>query len=117
MAPSLTTAWPVGNDLRKWLTQNQVSAPVDAQLIDECVADATAKVWEKMAAVGKEPADGDPCPRTVHRAIVLESARLLYRRMSPHGAVQFGDVAIRLRSVDVDVEDLLGDRVRLGPVP
>jgi hypothetical protein len=109
--------WPTGDQLRVWLTQQGVSAAVDGALVDDVVATATAKLVDLCDANGK-PLDLDgPCPTTVSMAIVLEAARLLYRRQSPHGAAAFGEVAIRLRTIDVDVEALLGDRARLDPMP
>ncbi len=104
--PTLVTTWPAGNDLRSWLSENGVSAQMNVELVDEVMADASAKVYESIDP-GKLPVDVDQCPRTVARAIVLEAARLLYRRQSAHGVAAFGDVAIRLRTADVDVEKLL----------
>lgn len=104
-APSLTVPdWPTGEDLRRWHSATPLTDAVDA-LVDECVADAAASVWERIDTT-LLPED-ESCPRTVFRAIVLEAARLLYRPGSPHGVAAFGEVALRLRSVDVDVDNLL----------
>lgn len=104
--PVLVTTWPTGNDLRKWLTDNGVSAQVDFDLIDEVTADASATVFEQLDP-DKLPENVDECPRSVARAIVLEAARLLYRRQAPHGVAAFGEVALRLRTADVDVEKMI----------
>jgi len=104
--PVLVTEWPTGDSLRLWLTQNAVGVQADLELVDEIVGDASASVFEDIDPA-KLPDDPDLCPRTVARAIVLEAARLLYRRQSPHGMAAFGDVALRLRSVDIDVEKLI----------
>jgi hypothetical protein len=115
--PQVVTKWPVGDDLRAWLGEDAVSAVTDANLIDECVADAAAGILERLdpAKLPAEEEDEDICPRSVHRAIVLEAARLLYRRQSPHGVAAFAEVAIRLRA-DPDVESRL-EAFEFGPEP
>lgn len=105
----------MGNDLRAWLGTGAVSAITDAELIDELIADASATIYESIDTL-KLPVNPDLCPMTIFRAIILEAARLLYRRQSPHGAAAFGEVAIRLRNVDVDVERLLR-KYRVDPSP
>ena len=84
---------------------------VDAELLPEVMADATATVYESLNPDLLPDQEGDPavaCPFAVRRAIVLEAARLLFRKQTPHGIASFGDVALRLRTVDVDVAKLLG---------
>lgn len=105
--PSLVTTWPTEVELAAWLGPDAVAATT-ANLFPEVVADATATIYGQIDTE-KLPVDPDECPRPIARAIVLEAARLLYRREAPHGAAAFGEVAIRLRSVDVDVERLLHD--------
>lgn len=113
--PTLTTTWPDGDDLRRWLGPQAVSALTDEDLVDDMVADASAKLYEQIDP-GKLPDDVDECPRSVHRAIVIEAARLLFRTQSPHGIAAFGDIAVRLRTADVDVETLLAPfRMDLDP--
>lgn len=113
--PTLTTTWPNGDSLREWLTENSVSVQTDTELIDDLVADASASIYETIDP-GKLPEDTDECPRTLARAIVLEAARLLYRRQSPHGMASFGEIGLRLRSADVDVDRLV-QPYRLDPEP
>jgi hypothetical protein len=105
--PSATTAWPTANDLKSWLGDHAVSHQVEATLFAELVAEASTTVLE-LVDPRKLPADEDDCPRGLHRAIVLEAARLLFRRQAPHGVAAFGEVAIRLRTADADVERLVG---------
>lgn len=104
--PTLTTTWPTGNDLRRWLGPQAVSMVTDVDLVDDMVADAAAKLYEQIDP-GKLPENPDECPRSLHRAIVIEAARLLFRTQSPHGIAAFGEIAVRLRTADVDVETLL----------
>lgn len=109
-APELVTTWPTGDDLRTWLGDGAVSAVTDAELIDEVVADASALIYEQLnpdLLPTEDLVGGIDCPRRVARAIVLEAARLLYRTQSPHGAAVFNEIAIRLRAVDADVEQLI----------
>lgn len=113
--PTLTTTWPGADDLRKWLGDQAVGAVTDATLIPELVADASSWVYGQIDP-NKLPEDTDECPRDVARAIVLHAARLLYRRQSPHGLAAFNDIAVRLRTVDADIEALLA-RWRLDPEP
>ena len=114
-APTLTAAWPVPEDLEKWLAQSQVAAATLADLIPDVLDEAGASILERIDT-DKLPTDPEACPRVIRRAIILEAARLLYRRQSIHGAAAFGDVAIRLRSVDVDVERLIHP-YRVDPEP
>jgi hypothetical protein len=104
--PVLDTDWPDGDALRAWLSSNAVSIQVDTELVDEVMEDASASIYESIDP-DKLPENTDKCPRSIARAIVLEAARLLYRRQSPHGMAAFGEVAVRLRTADVDVEKLI----------
>jgi hypothetical protein len=104
--PTLTTTWPDGDDLAAWLGATAVDPGADDDLLDEVLDDAAAIVYAKIDP-NKLPEDDDLCPRAVSRAIVLEAARLWYRKQSPHGVAAFADVAVRLRTVDADVEELL----------
>lgn len=110
MAPTdLTTEWPTDATLRAWLPTDAVSALTDATILGEVVADATADVFDELDP-DRLPDDGS-CPRPVARAIVLEAARLLYRRQSSHGVAAFSELAIRLRD-DPDSHRLLSRWVR-----
>ena len=115
MPPSLYTTWPDGDALRAWLTSANALSAADDGLIDEVILDATATVYESIDP-NKLPDDDNQCPRSVARAIVLEAARLMYRKQTPHGIAAFPDVALRLRTVDADVEKLLAP-YRLDPEP
>jgi len=103
--PALVVEWPTGDDLRAWLPSEAVSAVTDATLIDLVVADAAASIIERCDPA-KLPSDEDQCPRSVHRAIVLAAAKLLYRRQAPHGLAAFAEVAVRIRA-DTDAESAL----------
>lgn len=113
--PVLTTTWPTGADLKAWLESAGALSAADEAMLDEMVADAADAVYRSIDP-NKLPDDVNLCPRSVSRAIVLTAARLMYRKQSPHGVAAFADVAIRLRTVDVDVEMLLGP-FRLDPEP
>lgn len=113
--PTLVTSWPTADTLRTWLAGQAVGEGVDTDLIPEVIADASATIYERIDP-DKLPENVDECPRSIARAIVLEAARLLFRRQSPHGMAAFGDVALRLRSVDADVQ-LLIEPYTLDPEP
>jgi len=114
-SPSLTTNWPTGDDLRRWWSDHGATMQVDTQILDEVFADASATIFQQLDPE-KMPTDPEECPRSVARAIVLEAARLLFRAQSPHGVAAFGEVAIRLRTADVDVERMI-EPYTLGAMP
>jgi hypothetical protein len=99
------TTWPDGQALLEWVGPDTLSDS-SAALADELVADATDAVLDRIDT-DKLPADPEECPRAIRRAIILEAARLLLRRGSAHGMVSFGEFALRLGAVDVDIERLL----------
>lgn len=112
--PELVVEWPAGKDLRLWLGPDAVGTITDTTLLDALVDDATASMLTRLDPA-KLPDDENECPRDVHRAIVIDAARLLYRRQSPHGAAVWNEVAIRLRE-DPDVESRI-EPYEYGPEP
>lgn len=103
---TLVTTWPTGQSLRDWLGGSSVLTDTALSFTDEIVLDATAVILERIDG-GKLPANPAECPRSIARAIVLESARLLSRKDSTAGVVSFGEFAARLSNVDVDIEACL----------
>lgn len=108
-----TTTWPTGAELVAWVGPDTLSDS-SMEIADELVADATETIRDRID-LDKLPSSGE-CPRPIARAIVLEAARLLSRKGSAHGIVSFGEFAVRIATVDVDIERLL-TAWRLDPEP
>lgn len=107
-APSLNTTWPTTTALKAYLSENAISATVEAGLLESIMSTASADVYMQLDP-DKLPADTDACPHVVSQAILITAARLLFRRQAPHGFAALGaEQVARLRAVDVDVERLIG---------
>ena len=110
-------AWPDEDDLAAWIPDGANLSVDFLALLPDLIADATDAILERIDT-GKLPdgyPDGETCPRTIWRAVLLEAAHLGTRRDSANGVVAFGEYTIRV-NVDRDIAELL-KFWRLDPEP
>jgi hypothetical protein len=89
----------------------EVKLWIDVDVSDTIVDQVIAAVETSLAATHDIP---DPATADVRLAVTMQVARLLQRRRTPEGIMQFGgEVAIRVNRFDPDIDRLLAPYRRL----
>lgn len=113
----MARAWPDEDDLAAWIPAGADLSAEFVALFPGIIADATDAILERIDT-GKLPdgyPDGETCPLTIWRSVLLEAAHLASRRDSANGTIAFGEYAVRV-NVDRDIAELL-KFWRLDPEP
>ena len=95
--------WPTEDDLSRWVGE---ISPEMEDLLDEIIEEAISLAKKKVNAK-LMPEDPDDCPPELHRAIVIDGARIYSRVASQNGVIGAAELALRVGKSDPDYKRIM----------